>query len=46
MNKPSSGSQGEPLQIGCRMRMLLLVTFVLLFTAVCWLIGKMLATSP
>ncbi len=46
MSKPSPGSQGEPSQIGCRMQMLLLVTFVLLFIAACWLIGTAMATSP
>ena len=46
MNKPSPGSQDKPLQIGCRMQMLLLVAFVLLFIATCWLIGTAVATSP
>lgn len=46
MSKPSPGSQGEPLRIGCRMQMLLLVAFVVLFLAACWLVGTMVATSP
>jgi hypothetical protein len=43
MSNPPSASQGEPLQIGCRMQMLLLATFASLFVAACWLIGTMMA---
>lgn len=45
MRKPSFASHSEPLQIGCRMQILLLVTFVVLFLAACWLVGTMVATS-
>lgn len=45
MSKPSPGSQVEPSQIGCRTQMMLLVTFVLLFLAACWLVGMLMANS-
>lgn len=46
MSKPSPGLQDEPLRIGCRMQILLLMAFVVLFLAACWLVGTMVATSP
>jgi len=44
MSKPLPGSPGEPSGFGCRMQMLLLVAFFLLFVTACWLIGKIVAT--
>jgi hypothetical protein len=46
MSKSSPRSPGEPWVIGCRMQMLLLVTFVGLFLAACWLVGTIVAPSP
>jgi len=46
MSKSSPRSPGEPWEIGCRMQMLLLVTFVVLFVAACWMVGSVVATSP
>ena len=46
MSKSSPRSPGEPWEIGCRMQMLLLVTFAVLFIAACGMVGSLVATSP
>lgn len=45
MNKTPSAFHGEPMQIGCRVQMMLLAAFVLLFLAACWLVGTLVAAS-
>ena len=42
MTQGSLGSQVEPSQFGCRVRIVSLVLFITLFVAACWGVGMMI----
>ena len=42
MNSPPFGSPGKASRLSCRMRMLTLVMFVILFVTVCWGVGTII----